>query len=251
MATCAIALGGNIGDSASLFQHALQLLNSDCIRVSAVSPLYKSSAMGSAAGDDFVNAAAILETELNPLQLLKRLHGVEDHLGRTRKTHWGPRPIDLDLLLFEQQVIDTAALVVPHPAMWHRRFVLEPLVQIAPDFVHPVLHQSVRQLFHRLQQRPLPIGVSHAAASQVSIAEIRLHLNNRFGPQTVHLAADATKDDAWFAYVDLEASGDAPDKSRTQPAQQPDRTLVISANHQVAEETLRQAIVDLCAGALG
>lgn len=250
-ATCAIALGGNLGDSAGLFQQALSLLTDNRTRVSAISPLMTSSAMGSAAGDAFVNAAAILETDLKPSELLARLHEVEHALGRVRKIHWGPRPIDLDLLLFEQQVIDSALLVVPHPAMWHRRFVIEPLVQIAPDFKHPLLQQTVRQLYQHLQQRPLLIGISHDVWSRVSVSEVQHDLNNSYGQHTVQLVEQTATNDTQFAFLDLETCAAKSDHPRTQPAHQPDRTIIIHSATDAAEGIIRQTIADLCAGALG
>ncbi len=94
----------------------------------------------------YINAAAELRTILSPRALLEALLEVEDELGRVRSVHWGPRKVDLDLLLYEEQIIDEPGLQVPHPHMHKRQFVLDPLSEIAPEAVHPVLGKTVREL---------------------------------------------------------------------------------------------------------
>lgn len=159
MSLCCIGLGGNTGNPKSSFDSALARLGDFSVSVIEISPSVVTPAMGASAGPPFLNAAAVLDTDLTAQELLKLLHRIEAELGRERLIHWGPRPIDLDLLFFEQEVIDTEILTVPHPALWYRHFVLTPLSQVAPDWIHPVLGESVLQLLHRLQCRPLKLEV--------------------------------------------------------------------------------------------
>jgi 2-amino-4-hydroxy-6-hydroxymethyldihydropteridine diphosphokinase len=105
-----------------------------------------------------LNAAAELETSLAPLKLLDKLQAVEGDLGRTRSRHWGPRTLDLDLVFWESQIINLPRLVVPHPAAWYRRFVLDPLAEVAPRLVHPVKLVDICTLRERLLARPLRVS---------------------------------------------------------------------------------------------
>ncbi len=158
MTLCHIALGGNLGDVEATFAAALERLSSGDIHVRAVSRFFATPAMGSGAGGRFLNAAASLETSLRPLGLLDRLLSVEDALGRQRNIRWGPRVIDLDLVLYGEDVIDEPRLRVPHPGCWHRRFVLDPLDEIAPDAVHAESRETIRSLRSRLLARPFIVA---------------------------------------------------------------------------------------------
>ncbi len=160
MAVWHIALGGNIGDVRETFSRALRLLSQREISVVQVSRTYRTTPVGDRAGNSFLNAAAAIETSLEPHSLLDRLQEVELALGRTRETRWGPRPIDLDLILCGDRVIEESRLTVPHPAAWYRRFVLDPLVELAANVVHPVKKQTIRELRDRLMPRPLQIAAA-------------------------------------------------------------------------------------------
>ena len=164
MVRCHIALGGNLGDVAETFRSALTLLASADLRVVAVSRLYETPPMGAGAGGTFLNAAAEVETELEPKSLLERLLATEDSLGRVRTRHWGPRAIDLDLIFYGDAVIETPRLRLPHPGCWYRRFVLDPLAEIAPDVRHPETGESVAELRQRLLPRPLPVAIDGSDA---------------------------------------------------------------------------------------
>jgi 2-amino-4-hydroxy-6-hydroxymethyldihydropteridine diphosphokinase len=161
MPDCLISLGGNSGPVAAAFDEALARLQSasDC-RVVAVSRFHETAAVGDRAGAGFLNAAAKLETELAPLSLLDKLQTVELELGRTRSIHWGPRTLDLDLLFYDSQIINSPRLVVPHPAAWYRRFVLDPVVEIARWFVHPMKQVDMGTLRDRLLGRPLRVSLT-------------------------------------------------------------------------------------------
>lgn len=136
--TVYIGFGGNIGNVAESIAEARRTLDG-LFRVNAVahSSLYLSKPHGNVEQDDFVNAVSSYETSLTPIQLLKEMITIENTLGRTRETHWGPRTIDLDLLLYGEEVIETEVLTVPHPRIQDREFVLYPLNEIASDLVIP------------------------------------------------------------------------------------------------------------------
>jgi 2-amino-4-hydroxy-6-hydroxymethyldihydropteridine diphosphokinase len=153
-----IALGGNLGDVDATFANALSLLDrTPEIDVLQVSPVHRTSPVGAHAGDSFVNAVARLSSTLEPLELLDRLQSIETQLGRVRWVRWGPRTLDLDLLMFGEEVIDHPRLHVPHPACWYRRFVLDPWVEIGADVVHPVKRLTIGALRDRLLVRPMSI----------------------------------------------------------------------------------------------
>ena len=149
-----VALGSNLRPRSANLHAALDRLR-NIADVTAVSRFYRTRAVperGVAAADpDFRNAAATLETDLDVRGLLAALLAIEAALGRDRTAGAaGPRTIDLDLLLFGDRVVDEAGLIVPHPRMHRRRFVLEPLVEIGPNAWHPVLHETAAELLARL-----------------------------------------------------------------------------------------------------
>lgn len=149
---CYIALGSNMGDRGANLAAALQALaNTDCIEVVTTSSVYETVAVGGPQQqDNYFNAAAKLTTTLTPHELLGHMHRIERDLGRTRMVTWGPRTIDLDILLYGDQVIGDEELVVPHPLMHERRFVMEPLAEIAPEAVHPLLQMTAETILASL-----------------------------------------------------------------------------------------------------
>ena len=165
MTQCLIALGGNINASEAVFREAMQRLERPGLVVEQLSRPFVTRPVGSAAGEEYVNAAAVLECTLTPASLLKTLHEVEDGFGRERSIHWGPRTLDLDLCLYGDEVIDSPSLVVPHPAIWYRRFVLDPAVEVAGSMRHPILRQTIDELKYAAMARPLRIEVSSATRS--------------------------------------------------------------------------------------
>lgn len=170
MTQCLIALGGNINTSEAVFMDAMQRLERPGIVVEQLSRAFITRPVGTAAGQEYVNGAAVLECSLGPETLLNTLHEVENLFGRERTIHWGPRTLDLDLCLFGNEVIDSPSLVVPHPAMWYRRFVLDPAVEVAGSMRHPILGQTMDELREAIIIRPLRIEVSTGSLSDSEIA---------------------------------------------------------------------------------
>lgn len=113
--------------------------------------------MGTQAGSPFLNSICGLTTCLSPHRLLCALQSVETQLGRVREICWGPRTLDLDLLSYGTSLVEESKLVIPHPALTYRRFVLDPLVEVDPLWRHPLYSQTARQMLDRLQNRPLPV----------------------------------------------------------------------------------------------
>lgn len=151
-----IGLGSNLGDREASVRQALeQLARTPGTTVVRASSLYDTEPVGVADQPNFLNAVAHLETELSPHQLLWNLMLIERRLGRVRAQRWGPRTIDLDLLIYDDLVIDEADLQLPHPEMHKRSFVLVPLVELEPMLIHPVTGETMLSLLQRLGARPL------------------------------------------------------------------------------------------------
>ena len=152
MPSVLIGLGSNLGDRAATLQQALQHLGaSSGIVVTAQSAWDETAPVGGPSQPAFLNGAATIETSLSPEALLDRLHEIEQSLGRLRHEHWGPRTVDLDILMYDQLVLDTPRLVLPHPRMAFRRFVVEPAAEIAGDWVHPDLGWTLDRLLAHLR----------------------------------------------------------------------------------------------------
>ena len=133
-----IGLGSNLGDRESFLRQACEnLATTEHLNIARVSAIYETEPWGYREQPAFLNAVARIETSLGPLQLFLAMQRIERQMGRTRQFRWGPREIDLDLLLYDKSVVDRPGLTVPHPAMYERGFVLVPLAEIAPGLVLP------------------------------------------------------------------------------------------------------------------
>lgn len=148
-----LGLGSNLGDRAANLESAVSMLGrTPGVLVRRVSSTLETAAVGGPVDSPpFLNAVAEVETTLGSHALLQRLLEIERDLGRQRREKWEPRLIDLDILLFGDQIISSRDLVIPHPLMHERRFVLSPLAELAPDLVHPVLQMTVRGLLENLR----------------------------------------------------------------------------------------------------
>ena len=146
-----VALGSNIGDSKAHLDGAVEALKADeKVRVLKVADYIVTKPYGGVEQDDFVNSAMAIETLYSPEELLDRLHEIEADHARERMIHWGPRTLDLDILLYEDVVMDTPDLIIPHKDMHNREFVLKPMAEIAPYEKHPILGQTMEQLLKQL-----------------------------------------------------------------------------------------------------
>ena len=146
MNTVYLLTGGNLGDRTTNLHAAEQHLYEHCGAVLKKSSLYETAAWGNADQPAFLNQALAVETKLSAKQLIRRILKIEKNMGRVRKEKNGPRLIDIDILLFNNDIIDISFLKIPHPELQNRRFALMPLAEIAPDIIHPVLHKSISVL---------------------------------------------------------------------------------------------------------
>jgi 2-amino-4-hydroxy-6-hydroxymethyldihydropteridine diphosphokinase len=230
MATLAlIALGSNKGDRRSHLQTAVAgLRGAPGIALRAISSYHETTPVGGPPGQGaFLNAAAAIETSLEPEPLLDVLRDLEARAGRSRTVHWGERTLDLDLLLFGDRRIQTPRLVVPHPRMAVRRFVLAPLAEIAPEVVDPLTGQDITSLLANLDRRPSVLvidappsrGPWRTALYQAVLARlpsVGLSAPPDGSPQTVDagvsgppdlLSQPAPDDDRWLVSSDFVPHG--------------------------------------------
>lgn len=141
-----LLLGSNLGDRKQYLNTAIDHLQSIVGEIQAKSGIYKTAAWGNTNQPDFYNQALSLATTHAPLEVLHKTQQIEKLMGREKREHWGERIIDIDILLFDDLLINTPTLTVPHPELINRRFALIPLNEIAAEFIHPTCHKTINQL---------------------------------------------------------------------------------------------------------
>jgi 2-amino-4-hydroxy-6-hydroxymethyldihydropteridine diphosphokinase len=141
-----LLLGSNVGDRPGQLSMAIDLIEKEIGKTIVMSKIYETAPWGKADQPHFLNRAIEIESQFSPHELLNKVKSIEQTLGRTRLEKWGERSIDIDIIYFEDKIIDSSHLVIPHPHIAERRFVLTPLVEISPEFVHPLLKKSNTEL---------------------------------------------------------------------------------------------------------
>lgn len=151
--TVCLGIGSNMGDKHANLDQALEILAADeHNQLVKVSDYIVTEPVGGVEQDDFLNGAVVMQTLYTPQQILDQIGVIEKKLDRVRTIHWGPRTIDVDILLYDEEVVVEENLIIPHPEMCNRRFVLEPLDQIAPYRVHPICSKTIHELLMALDQ---------------------------------------------------------------------------------------------------
>jgi len=171
-----ISLGSNLGDRREILDHAIKALSQTSgVFIHSVSSYHETQPVGGPPGQGpFLNAAAHLETILRPHQLLETLQGIENEAGRVRTVRWGERTLDLDILFFGTEFLDLRRLKVPHPRLALRRFVLEPLAEIAPTLAHPQTRRTIAELLADLDRKPRLVAIEGLEGSRKSAVFERL-----------------------------------------------------------------------------
>lgn len=155
-----LLLGGNEGDRHLWLSKAREQIAASCGAITRQSSIYETGAWGITDQPDFLNQVVLIETALDPLTLLHTIQQIEKMLGRQRDVKWGPRTLDIDILFYDDIIVNDPELIVPHPYLQDRRFTLAPLAEVARGLMHPVLHKTIAQLLEAcldtLEARRLP-----------------------------------------------------------------------------------------------
>lgn len=148
-----LLLGSNLGDSKKYISDAIKLIGIEIGPIKMASALYQTASWGKTDQPDFINQVLNIETAYDPRQLLNKIGVIEKALGRERIERWGSRTIDIDILFYENYIIDDPDLIIPHSQLHNRRFTLMPLMELAPELIHPILHQTIAELFENLKDK--------------------------------------------------------------------------------------------------
>jgi 3-oxoacyl-[acyl-carrier protein] reductase len=208
-----LALGSNLGDRAAYLNAAVERMRTEPgIKVQTVSSFWETSPVGGPAGQGaYLNAAAAITTELPPQQLLAALLQIEAELDRVRTTRFGPRTLDLDILLYDNLVLHEDKLTIPHPRMHERSFMLGPLAEIAPGVVHPIFKRTITQLLSELGHRPLlgkralvtgaSSGIGQAIALQLASHGADVIIHARKSQEALEKTAQSIKQMGRFTHT--------------------------------------------------
>jgi len=149
---CYLGLGSNLGDRKENIKNAISKLSSDPdILIKTSSSMIKSKPYGDIDQPDFINSVIEIDTDITAENLLSKCLTVENELGRKRNKKWGPRTIDIDILFYNNQIINSQKLIVPHPDLHNRKFVLDSLNEICPKFIHPVINKKIEEIYLELK----------------------------------------------------------------------------------------------------
>lgn len=242
---CILAFGGNSPDTPKLFQRAVRQLDDQGIRCIEMASVIQSKPMGAQAGTGFQNTAGRFSTDLLAIDLLSVIHQVEANLGRQRTLHWGPRSVDIDLIFYGNNVIDTPELVVPHPCAWYRSFVISPLAEICPKWIHPTLNESVGQLQEDLLQRPLKIAITCHKIDLSADALVQAAWSEQDRSQ---LRLGESFDPNCFCEIMLQSDSES---GRTQPRLESERLIRCPVSSEKPLKQATQFLKDFASAVLG
>lgn len=161
MAEVYLLLGSNLGDRLNNLAKAKALIAEYCGEIFIQSSLYETAAWGNTEQQSFYNQAIGIHTDLEPADLLVAVKQIEKEVGRTETVHWGPRIIDIDIILYDTETVDLPQLKIPHPYMHQRKFTLAPLAEVAPQAVHPIYNRTVAELLADCEDTSLVVRIDN------------------------------------------------------------------------------------------
>lgn len=166
MSRAFISIGSNLGDRVKYCRRAIEELAAfaDILNISS---LYETEPVDKEDQPEFINGVVEIDTDLSPHELLAKTKSIEDKLGRVRDEKWGPRTIDLDIIFYDDIILEDKDLEIPHPRVHLRRFVLEPLFEIAPNFIHPLYNISAKDLMDNIGDDKRVVRLEESTASQL------------------------------------------------------------------------------------